>query len=59
MENYGNEVYTTINETPDGELHYIFNESDKDVRIKCDFDKVIFGGEANKNKLLIKSGDVA
>lgn len=59
MENYGDEIYTTVNEIPDGELHYIFNESNKDKEINCKFDEIIFGGETVNNKLFVKSGNVA
>lgn len=60
MENYGNEIITTVNETPNGELHYLFNTGSCDKEFSVSFDKVIFGGEkSNDRKLVIKAGDVA
>lgn len=60
MSDYGENIITTMNETPDGELHYIFNQRKEDVSVACAFDKIIFGGEADANgQLVIKKGDVA
>ncbi|MBE7036878.1 MAG: hypothetical protein E7403_06270 [Ruminococcaceae bacterium] len=60
MENYGKEIITTINETPDGELHYLFNTGKADAYIDCTFDRIIFGAALSDNgKLLVKAGDVA
>jgi beta-galactosidase GanA len=60
MENYGNAIVTTVNETPDGELHYLFNTGKEDVKLACKFDKIIFGAEKiSDKKILLKSGDVA
>lgn len=60
MDNFGESVITTVNETPDGELKYLFNTGDKKEEITCDFDKVIFGAEVlDEKKITVNAGDVA
>ena len=60
MENYGKDIITTVNDTPGGELHYLFNTGKEDAYIDCKFDKIIFGAESTvENKILLKAGDVA
>ena len=60
MANYGDTIVTTVNETPDGELHYIFNTGKDDAKLTLSFDKVIFGAEKTAdNEILLKAGDVA
>ena len=60
MENYGDNVVTTVNETPSGELHYMFNTGKEDVKLSCSFDRIIFGAEiVGDNEILVKAGEVA
>lgn len=60
MECFGEDIITYLNETPDGELRYLFNTGERDACLSCDFDKVVFGGEkAGESMLLLKTGDVA
>ncbi len=59
MANYGDTIVTTVNETPDGELHYLFNTGKEEAKISLSYDKIIFGAEAVDNGILVKAGDVA
>lgn len=59
MECLGDEIITTVNEIPEGELKYIFNTSEKDIIISLEFNKIIFGAKVNEGKLIINAGDVA
>ena len=60
MECFGDDIITYLNETPDGELRYLFNTGERDACLSCVYDKVVFGGEkAGEGMLLLKAGDVA